>query len=54
MNDKYYLNINDSGYTEDYFYLFESGVDSDKMILTTEHTIPSTIVSPPTELKDIN
>ena len=54
VDDEYYLNINDPGYTEDYFNLLESGVDSDKIILTTEHTIPSTIVSPPTISKDIN
>ena len=53
MDNKYYLTINDPHYTEEYFNLLESGVNSDETILIIEHTIPSTVVSPPTVPKDI-
>ena len=53
MDNKYYLNIKDPDYTEDYFNLLDSGVNSDEIILTTKHTIPLTVASPPTVPKDI-
>ena len=54
LDDKYYLNISDPDYTEDYFNLLESGVNSDKIILTIEQSTPLTVISPPTVPKDIN
>ena len=54
VDDEHYLNINDPGSIEDYFNLLESGVDSDKTILTTEHVIPLKTISPQTGPKDID
>ena len=54
VKDKHYHNINGPDYTKCYFNFLESGVDSNRIILTTNHTFLITVLSPSTVPKNIN